>query len=717
MTRERHQIHYLFIWLVVACISGLINFCNIVGAKAEHWSDADRPLKFASDLILTLEDLPSSGEAANIPWTGNYWPTYKDSINQPWAGPGTTPPSQKYAAAFGHNANHVMNQVSLYHGIDSQNHRNACTHNSDCTSILGLCSKRSGHSTGYCIPTWFGINHAWASAALLLHEPRHEVEYNGVNFKINDLKALITLLHDRIESRFVSLRCNTDASAVQLDNYGRPTGVDSECRDTNPGTLHVLLANYLGIRGASFVEDRTWDDEVWNQPIRGYRVTRQEEVTASEANQLIGVVNTGGVTIPASSSVAKNQWFHMDPIAVEVGQNITVKMTGTDDADLYVRFGNQPTIYSYDCRPYKGGSDETCDLIAPYDTQVYIAVLGYAASSDFFINAAIGQGIPNDYQFNRNADHFYHVQIEVDYIGMSSSQIDGNLRNRINQYTHTDTYDYVLELKTNSAGKQEIIGGEYIGASKQNHPDFLWLPISLRGTSVAGGQILRSEVMTLYEKSQQTDDSSDAGVIKTVVYHDTLAKNDVKHYGPFNVKTGHKLAAIMTGSHDADLYVRSGAVPTKSAYDCRPYKNGSNEECHIVSTGAPIHVAVMGYAALSDFTLHIEYTESKSGLVPINPPVEVNHLNVRDSVAQGGSKHYTIDLPAGYATRIQTFSSGDVDLYIQVNKPPTTSEYLMRVYTSTGNETINYSPQSNITLHIMVHGYQAASFTLRTAPQ
>lgn len=717
MTRERRQVHGLFFWVVVAGISGVVTFCNIVGAKAEHWGSYDSPVKFSSDLILTLDDLPSSGEAEQIPWVGNYWPTYKDSINQAWDGPGTTPPSRKYAMAFGRNADRVMDQVSLHHGIDSQSHRDACTSSSDCSNSMGPCARRSGQNTGYCIPTWFGINHAWVSASLLLNEPGHEVEHNGVSFKVNDIKALVTLLHNRVVSRFVSLRCNSDAPAVHLDNYGRPTGVDQECRDTNPGTFHLLLTNYLGIQRASFVEDRAWDDEVWNQPIRGYRIKKQNEITAIEANQLIGVVGGAGVTIPAGGSIAKNQWFHMEPIAVEVGQKITVKMTGTNDADLYVRYGNPPTSSQYECRPYAGGSDETCNLTASSDTQLHIAVQGYADSSQFFINADIGSGVPGEYQFNSEATNFNHVKTEVDYIANSSSGIDGNLGSRINQYTHTDTYEYILELKKNTAGKLEIIGGEYIGASKQNHPDFLWLPVGLRGTSAAGGEILRSEVMALYDKSQQTDDSGDAGEVKTVVYHDTLAQNDAKFYGPFDVKVGHKLSAIMTGSHDADLYVRSGIAPTKTSYDCRPYKSGSNEECHIVSTGALIYVAVMGYAALSDFGLRIEYIESGGGPAPINPPPEVNQLDLEASVIQGGKKFYTIDLPAGYPTRIQTYSSNDVDLYIQVNRPPTTSEYLMRGYSSSGIERIDYSPPSNITLHIMVHGYQAASFTLKTARQ
>ncbi len=55
---------------------------------------------------------------------------------------------------------------------------------------------------------------------------------------------------------------------------------------------------------------------------------------------------------------------------------------------------------------------------------------------------------------------------------------------------------------------------------------------------------------------------------------------------------------------DADLYVRTGAAPTTSTYDCRPYKNGSNESCQVTLTApAKLFVNVRGYAASSQFAL------------------------------------------------------------------------------------------------------------------
>lgn len=60
----------------------------------------------------------------------------------------------------------------------------------------------------------------------------------------------------------------------------------------------------------------------------------------------------------------------------------------------------------------------------------------------------------------------------------------------------------------------------------------------------------------------------------------------------------------MTGTSDADLYVRVGAAPTAELFDCRPFLAGSNETCHVsLNTAAPIHVMVRGWNPSSTFNL------------------------------------------------------------------------------------------------------------------
>jgi len=62
----------------------------------------------------------------------------------------------------------------------------------------------------------------------------------------------------------------------------------------------------------------------------------------------------------------------------------------------------------------------------------------------------------------------------------------------------------------------------------------------------------------------------------------------------------------MTGSGDADLYVRYGSPPTTSSFTCRPYTGSSNEICDVASGTADIYVMVRGYAAYSSYDIDLE---------------------------------------------------------------------------------------------------------------
>ena len=795
--------------------------------KAE-WGPRDDPSLFDDDLEYRVSELPQNATLDVAPWAASYWPVYEDSINYRWAGASTDSPAAKYGLAFG--VDNVEDKVSQNHGIERYTSRTACTTDDQCNADIGeACAKRTGADNGHCIPTWWGICHAWAPASMLIAEPEHAVTRNDVEFKVNDIKALVTLSYNQTNTRFVSLRCNEDDDDIEYDQYHRPTGSDLECADTNPGTYHVLLTNYLGLRGQSFVEDRTFDAEVWNQPLRAYRITKMDQITPAEANELVGVEPEGTETTThdANATVAAGAWHHVDPYTVVAGQEVVVAMTGSADADLYVRFGSQATASAYDCRPYETGSDETCTLTAPasaskvyvsvngyegsavieiettlrtmpaggsvtssnfsgsvaagawfhqpaidvsgadsarvvmtgtsdadlhvrighqptdaaYDcrpwlagseeqcqvnipagaTELFVSAKGYSGTSDIQVTVTVssgGNGISNDYVFNPDSGlALYEVNLEVDYISESSASVDGNLSGSIDTYTRTDHYTYVLEV--DSAGK--IVGGEWTGSSKTNHPDFLWLPLDRDDTqTMAGGSIQWSLVKELLDASVASDDGGDdddddgGPTLETVDNNGTLAANQWQHYGPFEAAVG-TVSAEMTGTGDADLYVRKGAQPTTSAYDCRPYRNGSTESCSLEGPG-DFYVSVRGYtAATFDLTVSF-YTGAGDDTVDPDPdPYPVSHLNESGNVAQGEMKLFTINVDAGKPIVVRTQAPNDVDLYVRFGSAPTTSSYDKRGYTGSGNETIEFTPSADGVLHIGVHGYAASSFVVMTA--
>jgi hypothetical protein len=83
----------------------------------------------------------------------------------------------------------------------------------------------------------------------------------------------------------------------------------------------------------------------------------------------------------------------------------------------------------------------------------------------------------------------------------------------------------------------------------------------------------------------------------------TVTKPNEVRYQTQTLKAGSYLFS-MTGTGDADLYVRIGQAPSTTLYDCRPYKTGSKESCKVnLTADAPIHVMVRGYATTSTYKL------------------------------------------------------------------------------------------------------------------
>ena len=92
---------------------------------------------------------------------------------------------------------------------------------------------------------------------------------------------------------------------------------------------------------------------------------------------------TNGVAVTGIGA-STGTWKHYK-IAVPSGQSslAIVQSGGTGDADLYVKIGANPTTTSYDCRPYKTGSNETCKVTLAQPTTVGVMVNGYASTSTF----------------------------------------------------------------------------------------------------------------------------------------------------------------------------------------------------------------------------------------------------------------------------------------------------------------------------------------------
>ncbi|MFD2167840.1 S8 family serine peptidase [Thalassotalea euphylliae] len=162
------------------------------------------------------------------------------------------------------------------------------------------------------------------------------------------------------------------------------------------------------------------------------------------------------------------------------------------------------------------------------------------------------------------------------------------------------------------------------------------------------------------------------------------------------------------GSGDGDLYVRFGAEPTTSTYDCRPYLNGNNETCNIATAQAgTYYVEISAYAAFSGVSLTGSYTEGSTGGGATGGSASVTDI----SVSRREWKYYTIDVPAGMSTLDFQLSggTGDADMYIKRGSQPSSNSYDCRPYETGNNETCTFNNPAADTWHIGIYGYRAAS--------
>jgi hypothetical protein len=88
-------------------------------------------------------------------------------------------------------------------------------------------------------------------------------------------------------------------------------------------------------------------------------------------------------------SGSAGSWRHYT-VSVPSGRSkLVARITGgSGDADLYVRYGAQPTETAWTCRPYLNGNEETCSINNPSAGTWYVSIRGYSSYSGVTLTAA-----------------------------------------------------------------------------------------------------------------------------------------------------------------------------------------------------------------------------------------------------------------------------------------------------------------------------------------
>jgi hypothetical protein len=115
------------------------------------------------------------------------------------------------------------------------------------------------------------------------------------------------------------------------------------------------------------------------------QVTDEAAATHSRAFTLV-IAQVGelvnGVAVTGIGGEAGSERHYAIEVPTGATQLTVVMSGGTGDADLYVRHGELPQEYVYDCRPFRPGNAETCTFTPPAAGYWHIMIRGYEAYSD-----------------------------------------------------------------------------------------------------------------------------------------------------------------------------------------------------------------------------------------------------------------------------------------------------------------------------------------------
>jgi len=175
--------------------------------------------------------------------------------------------------------------------------------------------------------------------------------------------ANFTVATSGLTASFTSTSTDSDGSIVSYSwNFGDGTTSTA----ANPSKTYSAAGTYT-------VTLTVTDDD-------GATNARTSSVTVSSGGGG-GTTLSNGVPVTGLSASTGN-WLHYTMTVPSGASNLSFSTSGgSGDADLYVKFGSQPTTSSYDCRPYKSGNAETCSFASPSAGTYYVSLRAYSTFS------------------------------------------------------------------------------------------------------------------------------------------------------------------------------------------------------------------------------------------------------------------------------------------------------------------------------------------------
>ncbi len=158
-----------------------------------------------------------------------------------------------------------------------------------------------------------------------------------------------------------------------------PSGID--CGTTCTASFVSGASVTLGATPATGSSFTGWSGACTGTGTCTVTMSAASAVTATFDSSLAGGTTPlqNGVAVSGLAGATNAQQYFSIDLPSGASNLVVSTSGGTGDMDLYVLYGQIPTLSAWDCRPYPVGNDESCTTAAPSAGTYYIMLNGYAA--------------------------------------------------------------------------------------------------------------------------------------------------------------------------------------------------------------------------------------------------------------------------------------------------------------------------------------------------
>jgi len=183
------------------------------------------------------------------------------------------------------------------------------------------------------------------------------------------------------KQQFYSLDVPAEATELQFTTIGGSGDADLYVKFAAKPTLENYDCNSTTPTSAESCEVSVVQQGTYYVMVEAWNKINDVSLTASYTLDGGGVVPIN--RIENIDSISSGNWQRYTQSLTAGYKKLMVTISGgSGDADLYLRHGLESTTSNYDCRPFKNGNDEVCNIDSPAVGMWHIDVRGYNTSAD-----------------------------------------------------------------------------------------------------------------------------------------------------------------------------------------------------------------------------------------------------------------------------------------------------------------------------------------------